>query len=161
MSSLSVNASIVPLVISSVIIARMTHTAGNPSPPYNYDSFHVLGCEQSVSVCITPPISHCCTHDSCCRRPQPTGHTTMTALARRGGPSCFPQSPQRMLNSTFLTTTHARYLLYGLNFCHTDCVQHCVQLTCFPDHHLCHTNNPDSPDYQAPRNPGVHVADCV
>lgn len=43
-----------------------------------------------------------------CRLHQPTGPTIMTALARRGGPSCSPLSPPRMPSCTSLITSHAR-----------------------------------------------------
>ena len=81
-----------------------------------------------------------------CRQPRLTGPTTMTALARRGGPSCFPLSPLRMPRPISLTTTPARYaaILSWMNLGrsgHASCqdcisylvkraVQGCIHLNC-------------------------------
>lgn len=62
-----------------------------------------------------------------CRPPLQTGPTTMTALERRGGPSCCPLSPQRMPSYTSQTPTPARYAQLTLaRYAHTHSCKLCT-----------------------------------
>lgn len=67
-----------------------------------------------MQVCCLQGLRHSrsTSHQQCqacvCRLLPPTGHTTMTALARRDGPSCCLLSLLRMLSCISLITTLAR-----------------------------------------------------